>query len=507
MNVKRVKLPIHFEQIEDEMDKDSRFKKVKIYIAHTGENLNNSIFSKETLLEMAKTLPYVPIIGYINKDNSDESDFGGHEKNYKLEEDGNIEVTFKTQAYGFVGEDNDYCIETTGGKEWLTCYGYLWTRFSDAIDIFNESGDMKGQSMEISDARGSVNENGVVVYTSATITGLCILGDNKTPAMTGSTISTVFTKKEMKETFKEMFYEFSQEKGVNVLEKKNVTGEEETVEEKPLKPAENEVADSAENEAETETESETETENEETEETDTNDGDADTEETSEPAEQDLGSAENEAETAEESGETETETREKSQFELSQEDIRSRINSALNDLDTDDYWSYIVETYSDYFITQSYDSESDGYIYIKYNYSVDDNDQITIDLSSKTQVFSMFVDANEKANIEQARDEISDLRQQLSDLETFRSDYEATEKNKILNEQFTKLSDEQTESIKSQFEKLTAKEVEKEVAYAIFQNENKKSNSSNIAIYARNFEKPKDKTSRYGAVGKYFKNKE
>ena len=44
---------------------DGRFQKVKVWIAHTGENLNNSYFEKETLESMVSTLPYIPIVGYI----------------------------------------------------------------------------------------------------------------------------------------------------------------------------------------------------------------------------------------------------------------------------------------------------------------------------------------------------------------------------------------------------------------------------------------------------------
>ena len=46
-----IRLPVSYE-LSDYTD--DRFKKVKIWIAHTGENLNYSVFSKEALEKMAK---------------------------------------------------------------------------------------------------------------------------------------------------------------------------------------------------------------------------------------------------------------------------------------------------------------------------------------------------------------------------------------------------------------------------------------------------------------------
>jgi len=45
-------IPINFEMIEE--IPDSRFLKVKIWLCHTGENLNGSYFSKELLETMKK---------------------------------------------------------------------------------------------------------------------------------------------------------------------------------------------------------------------------------------------------------------------------------------------------------------------------------------------------------------------------------------------------------------------------------------------------------------------
>ena len=147
--------------------------------------------------------------------------------------DGKFKIKFNTHAYGFVPEDNNAHFEVTGGKEWLVTDGYLWTRFIDAIELFNDASGSKGQSMEVGNVEGYTDNRGRLVFTSAMFTGLCILGDDVPPAMTGSTISTVFSKEDFKSTFKEMLAEFSAEKGEKALATKKKQENGATVVEEP----------------------------------------------------------------------------------------------------------------------------------------------------------------------------------------------------------------------------------------------------------------------------------
>ena len=59
---------------------------MKIYIAHTGENLNKSIFSREVLENMIPSLSHIPILGLISEKDNGDKDFRGHEKNLSLED-------------------------------------------------------------------------------------------------------------------------------------------------------------------------------------------------------------------------------------------------------------------------------------------------------------------------------------------------------------------------------------------------------------------------------------
>lgn len=241
INVTTVKLPTHFEKTEG-LDNDSRFQKVKIYIAHTGENLNNSVFSYDVLENMIPSLANIPILGYVGVNEDNEEDFRGHEKRLTLKDD-KFKLSFATHAYGFVPEDNNAHFEVTGGKEWLVTDGYLWTRFIDAIELFNDANGSKGQSMEVGDAEGYTDDRGRMVFTNARFTGLCILGDDVPPAMAGSTISTVFSKEDFKSTFEEMLAEFSAEKGEYALATKKKQKEEAAiVKEEDKKPASSSTA-------------------------------------------------------------------------------------------------------------------------------------------------------------------------------------------------------------------------------------------------------------------------
>lgn len=237
-NVKNINLPTYFEK-DGDIGNDSRFQKVKVYVAHTGENLNNSIFSKEVLEKMSPSLSYIPILGLISDNPKGDKDFRGHEQNVSWDKENNdVKVTFSTHAYGFVGKEHNAHFEIAGGKEWLVCDGYLWTRFDEAMSLFKEANGSKGQSMEVLDGDGYIDDQGRLVWEDGKFAGLCILGDDVPPAMTGSVISTEFSRNDIKASIKQMFAEFSSEKGDNTLAKetkKKVEDEEVTVEDKGSK--------------------------------------------------------------------------------------------------------------------------------------------------------------------------------------------------------------------------------------------------------------------------------
>ena len=106
---------------------DDRFMKVKIWIAHTGENRNNSIFSKEVLESMIPSLANVPILGYIAVDEDNQADFKGHEEALVIE-DKQFKLKYLGRAYGVIPTENNARFETRYGsdgveREYLVCDG------------------------------------------------------------------------------------------------------------------------------------------------------------------------------------------------------------------------------------------------------------------------------------------------------------------------------------------------------------------------------------------------
>ena len=520
IDVRTVSLPTRFEKSEGQ-EPDSRFQNVKIYIAHTGENLNHSIFSHDVLESMIPTLANIPILGYVGVNDEKNEDFRGHEKRLSID-DGKFKVSFETHAYGFVPVDNDAHFETTGGKEWLVTDGYLWTRFVDAMELFDESNGSKGQSMEISDADGYTDDRGRVVFTNATFTGLCILGDDVPPAMTGSTISTVFSKEDFKSTFEEMLAEFSAEKGEYALATKKKQNDEAAVVEEQ-KPASGSTASETEKPASSATSSASKTAekpaSEDKEEPKTTDKSA------APAASDPASAEDKAATPSETTDEHDDNAEMSVEKDDKEDISLSENENAysskedknsdetdgddtpDDEDEDDSdedkkkfacggkkkkavfelslsnkehafidavrakygnsyeWIWLEAAYEAYGIVGASQEEFSGAQYFRVDYSVNADDSIK--LGDKTEVFPMYVTAEEKNKIESDRVKLSDLEEQIKQLTAYKAGIEMQAKEKSLDEAKGALTADQVKDIKSQFEVKTPEEIEKEIAFALY----------------------------------------
>lgn len=517
IDVRTVSLPTRFEKSEGQ-EPDSRFQKVKIYIAHTGENLNHSIFSHDVLESMIPTLANIPILGYVGVNDEKNEDFRGHEKRLSID-DGKFKVSFETHAYGFVPVDNNAHFETTGGKEWLVTDGYLWTRFVDAMELFDESNGSKGQSMEISDADGYTDDRGRVVFTNATFTGLCILGDDVPPAMTGSTISTVFSKEDFKSTFEEMLAEFSAEKGEYALATKKKQNDEAAVVEEEQKPSSGSTASDTEKPASSATSSASKpaekSASEDKEEPKTADKPA------APAASDPAKAEDKAATPSETTEEHDDNAEMSVEKGEDEDISLSENESAysnkEDKDSDETdgddtsddsdedkkkfacgdgkkkkavfelslsnkehafidavrakygnsyeWIWLEAAYEAYGIVGASQEEFSGAQYFRIDYSVNADDSIK--LGDKTEVFPMYVTAEEKNKIESDRVKLSDLEEQIKQLTAYKAGIEMQAKEKSLDEAKGALTADQVKDIKSQFEVKTPEEIEKEIAFALY----------------------------------------
>ena len=203
-----LKLPVVKFESTNETLENTNFKKVKIYIMHTGENLNGSVFTVDSINKSINTLSNIPILAYVVKEDSQNKDFAGHETDFDIftDEDGVIKVKeyYLEQPIGVIPETNDYFMEEIDGETYLGCYGYIWKCYSnDAYDILEEDQE-KEISMEILIRNCTYDRKGRCHINSFEFLGITCLGANVPGAMGDKcTINMSFsTDEENQEFFK-----------------------------------------------------------------------------------------------------------------------------------------------------------------------------------------------------------------------------------------------------------------------------------------------------------------
>lgn len=487
ITIEKRNLPVQFEQMDS--GKDDRFQKVKIWIAHTGQNLNYTVFSKDVLGDMSKTLPYVPIVGFMEKNSEEENDFSDHRQRITVE-NSKVEVEYMGKAYGFIPEEPNAQFETRGGKEWLTCEGYLWTKFAKAIEIFDRADGSKSQSMEIDNVEGKVDDRGRLVFSKGRFSALCILGEDVNPAMAGSTIE-YFSTNELKEMVREMIHQFSIEKGAEGLENNDEkvfeteTDEVVETEEQTVENAETEV------EAETTTEEfeevEVEVETEDIEFSEDSDKEDDEKEEDEEGKADFSEEENESVY--------------SQFEFSEMSYEKR-RRAIQKQCYENELGYVVEMYSDYVITNSFDWDTEEYKHKKCKYTIDALGNVEI--GETTEVFAQFLTAEEVAVVENYNAKIEQLESELSELRQFKADLELSEKQEVLNTYSEKLTADEVKSIEAMFSELDVEQVKDKIGALLFRKVSKPVKKEKSGMKLFSIEKEEKLDGRYGELDRFFK---
>lgn len=197
-----LKIPIYFEKIQDYQINDTRFTKVKIFVLHTGLNLNNSIFTKEAVEAAIPSIYNTAILGFIEENSDGNDDFSDHRQSLEIK-DKEIKVVYKGHAYGVIPEScnprwEDKVCNDGVTRTFLVVDGLLWNKFDCAKDIFDR--DLyKDQSMELAENySGSFDREGHFVFDKFYFDGCCALGNGVQPAMTGASIEVNFALNEIK---------------------------------------------------------------------------------------------------------------------------------------------------------------------------------------------------------------------------------------------------------------------------------------------------------------------
>lgn len=432
-----------YELMDDIRSLDDRFRKVKIFIAHTGENLNNTSFSLESLVHLADSLAHVPIVGCIKEGEESIYDFSGHEEKITITTDG-IDFEYIGVPFGFIPEDHNAHIEIRDGKQWLVAEGFLWTKFGQSIDIFESNNGKKSQSMEIEDVLGYVDDEGVLHIEEAIFSALCILGNDVAPAMTGSTIEYFSTKHTFKDYVKEMALEFSKRGDDTVDEKEIKTNSEEELEKDELKKS-------------------PETEAEETQ-LDDNTQAAEDEKTPE------------LDKTEDTGEKDDD--EKSD----EEPVEAHKPDGSGDLGGE---AGTVENVG---------PEGTG---------GRTTEGAPAGPVGEPGPAGPTGNADFEAEVENYKKEIEDLKSELGELKQFKLDIETQEKESILGSYAQDLSKDSLNKLKDEMSKYSVEEFEKEVAYTIFKNE-KEADESSAKAFTYNFSDKGKDSGEFGTLSRLFK---
>jgi hypothetical protein len=483
----RFSLPVEFEQVGNVLD--DRFIRVKIYIAHEGENRNRSFFTREVLESMIPSLANIPILGYIAVNDEGEIDFKGHEERLVVE-NGEFKLKYIGHAYGMIPEKHNARFETRYGsdgveREYLVAEGLLWKKFAEVEKIFDRDGGFKSQSMELypPSVKGYTNDEGLFVFTQAKFEGLCILGEGVTPAMVSSTIEKFSVADKLKNELSEMLAEFNahfsttQEKGDETVEKE-ILEQEQTEFESQEQPQETPV-DNPQGEVPAETPVEEPTEF------------AKKDEDKEEEEEKKDSDKEDEEEDEEKPKKFTRT-----FELSHDDIRSGLYSALDSHEQfKDSWIWISKVYDSYCIVED---ESNGKFF-KVNYVKHEN---AVSIGEFEEIFPMFVNAQEKVAIEALRSNFEALEQEVKDLREFKQNIELNEKEAKLAQYSSVLSEEEYKTIKDNLANFSMTDIEKEIGFMLLK-KNHFSAKTQEETPSRVSATPQGETNPYGSLATYF----
>lgn len=193
--------PVTFEKVEEVQNVDTRFTKLKCWLMHTGQNYNQSEFSREVIENAIPTLEYIPVVGFLEDNELGEKDFSDHR--YVITKDYNgVRRKYMGSAYGVVlsSEDNNAHFETKMcddgiEREFIVADAIMWNFLEDSSNIINRD-LIKDHSIELDE--NSIEgyedeETGIFHFTKFSFRAACVLGGSSQPAMEGSCVEVQFT--------------------------------------------------------------------------------------------------------------------------------------------------------------------------------------------------------------------------------------------------------------------------------------------------------------------------
>ena len=219
MTTRKIPSAVDFEIINIEPMNDY-ISECEIKVFYHGRNRNGSYISKAVGNQIANSLPRAPIVALYNEQIDDYEDHG---EEIVINKEG-IKFIKKTVPYGAVDKDTPAVwkkfLDNKGNeREYLVVRGFLWTgRYPHLKQILEKP---KGQSMEFFEesidgywAKLDNEEDEIFIFNEASISALCILGDDVEPCFEDATIGKPeilysLKKDEFKQEFDRFMFELN----------------------------------------------------------------------------------------------------------------------------------------------------------------------------------------------------------------------------------------------------------------------------------------------------------
>jgi len=219
MTTRKIPSAVDFEIINIEPINDY-ISECEIKVFYHGRNRNGSYISKAVGNQIANSLPRAPIVALYNEQIDDYEDHG---EEIIINKEG-IKFIKKTVPYGAVDKDTPAVwkkFRDSKGieREYLVVRGFLWTgRYPHLKQILEKP---KGLSMELFEesidgywAKLDNEEDEIFIFNEASISALCILGDDVEPCFEDASIGKPeilysLKKDEFKQEFNRFMFELN----------------------------------------------------------------------------------------------------------------------------------------------------------------------------------------------------------------------------------------------------------------------------------------------------------
>lgn len=441
-----VQIPATFEIDEEYEDDTLLFCKSRMF--HIGKNRNKSNVTEDAAKKAMKTMAYKPLLAnfaeFEDENGNKFIDFTSHDMIIE-----NDSIKYLEHQIGCITADEPW-LEEYEGKTYVCGYLAIPRDYTDAVSVIErKNGTKVSVELLINELTYDAKEKAMLL-TDVIVSGLTCLGRNPETGeeVQEGMLNSRLDIKDFSEKNNSLFYNLDEEehsKLIETLEKLNTTLssisnfniDDASASTKDYGKEENNNVEDNKLLNEEVTEETTVTEAESTEETTVVNEVEETEtveenpEVVEDEEAEVETEEGSSEETDDAGEAETfEVVEEinnfsKTFELSHEDIRSALYSLLAPYEeSSNDWYWIVEVYDDHFVYQGLMGNYWGQKYTK------DGDIVAFD-GERYELYSEFVTASEKAELESMRSNYSSIQAELN---TYKEVEEKADKMSIFEDE-------------------------------------------------------------------------